>query len=179
MVSMKWWGRVVAWEGRLIWLLLWPAVIAGVFNYMLTFITLIFVGHLGDSQFAGASLACLGLQGLSFGLMLHWKIGEQWYCRVWPSFWASISPSTLCICSSLPFAGVSHGTELNELSCVPSSWCFLLACASNMASGFFSRLWPSGGCSYFRLFLVGSCDCHRTPYYSESLLQGNLDRFLN
>ncbi|XP_054795540.1 protein DETOXIFICATION 41-like isoform X2 [Prosopis cineraria] len=62
MVSMKWWGRVVAWEGRLIWLLLWPAVIAGVFNYMLTFITLIFVGHLGDSQFAGASLACLGLQ---------------------------------------------------------------------------------------------------------------------
>ncbi|XP_028796153.1 protein DETOXIFICATION 41-like [Neltuma alba] len=80
LVTVKWWSRVVAWEAKLIWLLSWPAAIYGVFNYMLTFITLIFVGHLGDSQFAGASLACLGLQGLSYGLMVGMATAVQTLC---------------------------------------------------------------------------------------------------
>ena len=67
LVTVKWWGRVVG----LIWLLSWPAVISNVLNYMLNLTTtLMFVSHLGGSQFAGASLACLGLVGLSFGLMV-------------------------------------------------------------------------------------------------------------
>ncbi|XP_028805250.1 protein DETOXIFICATION 41-like [Neltuma alba] len=68
--TVKRWIKVVGWETKLIWELSWPAITSGMFNYMLIFVTLIFVGRLGDSQLAGASLACLGLQGVAYAVMV-------------------------------------------------------------------------------------------------------------
>ncbi|KAK4278910.1 hypothetical protein QN277_016685 [Acacia crassicarpa] len=78
--KVKWWIRVVTWETKLIWQLSWPAVTSGVFNYMLIFVTLIFVGHLGDSELAGASLACLGLQGVAYAVMVGMASAVQTLC---------------------------------------------------------------------------------------------------
>ncbi|KAI9114625.1 hypothetical protein K1719_014323 [Acacia pycnantha] len=78
--KVKWWIRVVTWETKLIWQLSWPAVTSAVFNYMLIFVTLIFVGHLGDSELAGASLACLGLQGVAYAVMVGMASAVQTLC---------------------------------------------------------------------------------------------------
>ena len=68
LMPVKWWIRIVGWETKLIWKLSWPTIMSALFNYMLVFVTLLFVGHLGDSELAGASLACLGLQGVAYAL---------------------------------------------------------------------------------------------------------------
>ncbi|XP_028805243.1 protein DETOXIFICATION 41-like [Neltuma alba] len=80
LLRWKWWIRVVGWETRLIWKLSWPSVTCCLFTYMLIFVTLIFVGHLGDTQLAAASLACLGLQALAFGVMVGMSAAVQTLC---------------------------------------------------------------------------------------------------
>ncbi|RVW85932.1 Protein detoxification 41 [Vitis vinifera] len=49
---------------------LWFSNCSSVFNYMLSFITLMFAGQLGALELAGASIASVGIQGLAYGL---WK----------------------------------------------------------------------------------------------------------
>lgn len=69
-VSFKLYLKLVAWESRLLWLLSGAVMIVLIFNYMLGFVTLMFVGHLGSLQLAGASIASVGIQGLAYGVMV-------------------------------------------------------------------------------------------------------------
>ncbi|WVY95252.1 hypothetical protein V8G54_034340, partial [Vigna mungo] len=61
-IELRWWPQLVAWESRLIWLLSWVSILVSIFNYMLSFVTLMFTGHLGSLELAGASMAIVGIQ---------------------------------------------------------------------------------------------------------------------
>lgn len=69
-VAVRWWPRLFGWESRLLWLLSGASIIVSVFNYMLSFVTLSFSGHLGALELAGASIASVGIQGLAYGIMV-------------------------------------------------------------------------------------------------------------
>jgi MATE family multidrug resistance protein len=69
-VAVRWWPRLVAWESRLLWVLSGSSIVVSVFNYMLSFVTLTFAGHLGSVELAGASIASVGIQGLAYGIMV-------------------------------------------------------------------------------------------------------------
>ena len=74
-VQCRWWPRLIAWESRLLWLLSGSSIVVSIFNYMLSFATLMFTGHLGTLELAGASIASVGIQGLAYGIMV---------CHVFP-----------------------------------------------------------------------------------------------
>ncbi|GAB2275199.1 Protein DETOXIFICATION 41 [Dionaea muscipula] len=76
----RWWPRLVAWESRLLWLLSGSSIVVSVFNYMLSFVTLMFTGHLGALELAGASIASVGIQGLAYGIMLGMASAVQTVC---------------------------------------------------------------------------------------------------
>lgn len=69
-VAVRWWPRLFAWESRLLWLLSGSSIVYSVFSYMLIFVTLMFSGHLGALELAGASIASVGIQGLAYGIMV-------------------------------------------------------------------------------------------------------------
>lgn len=69
-IALRWWPRLVAWESRLLWLLSGASIVLSIFNYMLSFVTLMFTGHLGALELAGASIASVGIQGLAYGIMV-------------------------------------------------------------------------------------------------------------
>lgn len=69
-VSFKVYLKLFAWESRLLWLLSGAVITVLIFNYMLGFVTLVFVGHLGSLELAGASIASVGIQGLAYGVMV-------------------------------------------------------------------------------------------------------------
>ncbi|KAJ0112009.1 hypothetical protein Patl1_02474 [Pistacia atlantica] len=79
-VAVRWWPRLFAWESRLLWLLSGSSIIVSVFNYMLSFVTLSFSGHLGALELAGASIASVGIQGLAYGIMLGMASAVQTVC---------------------------------------------------------------------------------------------------
>ncbi|KMT02422.1 hypothetical protein BVRB_9g203770 [Beta vulgaris subsp. vulgaris] len=79
-VAARWWTRLIAWESRLLWLLSGASIVVSVFNYMLSFVTLMFVGHLGALELAGASVASVGIQGLAYGIMLGMASAVQTVC---------------------------------------------------------------------------------------------------
>ncbi|XVF60770.1 hypothetical protein PTKIN_Ptkin08bG0075100 [Pterospermum kingtungense] len=79
-VGVGWWARVVAWESRLLWALSGSSIIVSVFNYMLSFVTLMFTGHLSALELAGASIASVGIQGLAYGIMLGMASAVQTVC---------------------------------------------------------------------------------------------------
>ncbi|KAK2978012.1 hypothetical protein RJ640_026446 [Escallonia rubra] len=68
-VAIRWYPRLVAWELRLLWLLSGSSIIVLIFNYMLSFVTLMFTGHLGALELAGTSFSSVGIQGLAYGIM--------------------------------------------------------------------------------------------------------------
>ena len=70
-VAVRWWPRLVCWESRLLWLLSGASIVVSIFNYMLSFVTLMFTGHLGSLELAGASIASVGIQGLAYGIMVR------------------------------------------------------------------------------------------------------------
>ncbi|PPD80845.1 hypothetical protein GOBAR_DD22219 [Gossypium barbadense] len=78
--GVGWWVRLVAWESRILWLLSGASIIVSVFNYMLTFVTLMFTGHLNALELAGASIASVGIQGLAYGIMLGMASAVQTLC---------------------------------------------------------------------------------------------------
>ncbi|KAL9315991.1 hypothetical protein ACSQ67_016992 [Phaseolus vulgaris] len=81
-IALKWWSKLVLWESRLLWLLSGSSIVVSIFNYMLSFVTLMFTGHLGSLELAGASLASVGIQGLAY-------VGDG-KCSancVWASIW--------------------------------------------------------------------------------------------
>ncbi|GAB4842845.1 Protein DETOXIFICATION 41 [Ancistrocladus abbreviatus] len=79
-VALRWWPRLIAWESRLLWLLSGSSIVVSIFNYMLSFVTLMFTGHLGALELAGASIASVGIQGLAYGIMLGMASAVQTVC---------------------------------------------------------------------------------------------------
>ncbi|XP_057954508.1 protein DETOXIFICATION 41-like isoform X2 [Malania oleifera] len=79
-VAVRWWPRLVGWESRLLWLLSGASIVVSIFNYMLSFVTLMFTGHLGALELAGASIASVGIQGLAYGIMLGMASAVQTVC---------------------------------------------------------------------------------------------------
>uniref|UniRef100_A0A2P2MJY6 Protein DETOXIFICATION n=1 Tax=Rhizophora mucronata TaxID=61149 RepID=A0A2P2MJY6_RHIMU len=79
-VAVRWWPRLFGWESRLLWLLSGASIIVSIFNYMLSFVTLMFSGHLGALELAGASIASVGIQGLAYGIMLGMASAVQTVC---------------------------------------------------------------------------------------------------
>ncbi|CAN6470784.1 unnamed protein product [Victoria cruziana] len=73
-------GAAAATESRSLWRLSAPAIIIMVFNYMLSFVSQMFAGHLGEVQLAGASIASVGIQGLAYGIMLGMASAVQTLC---------------------------------------------------------------------------------------------------
>ncbi|KAJ8749311.1 hypothetical protein K2173_018794 [Erythroxylum novogranatense] len=79
-VAVRWWPRLFAWESRLLWFLSGSSIVVSIFNYMLSFVTLMFSGHLGAVELAGASIASVGIQGLAYGIMLGMASAVQTVC---------------------------------------------------------------------------------------------------
>ncbi|KAM7476933.1 hypothetical protein LguiB_024176 [Lonicera macranthoides] len=79
-VPVRWYPRLVVWESRLLWILSGASILVSVFNYMLSFVTLMFTGHLSAMELAGASIACVGIQGLAYGIMLGMASAVQTVC---------------------------------------------------------------------------------------------------
>lgn len=73
-IGLRWWLKIVAWESRLLWILSGASIVVYLFNYMLSFATLVFSGHLGSLELAGASIANVGIQGLAYGIMVRIRI---------------------------------------------------------------------------------------------------------
>ncbi|KAK4769876.1 hypothetical protein SAY87_030408 [Trapa incisa] len=79
-VPAAWWPRLLAWESKLLWLLSGSSIVVSLCNYMLTFVTLMFTGHLGALELAGASIASVGIQGLAYGVMIGMASAVQTVC---------------------------------------------------------------------------------------------------
>jgi len=69
-IGLRWWLKLVAWESWLLWILSGASIIFYLCNFMLSFVTMIFCGHLGYLKLAGASIASVGIQGLAYGIMV-------------------------------------------------------------------------------------------------------------
>ncbi|KAF7815681.1 protein DETOXIFICATION 41-like [Senna tora] len=74
------WLKMVGWESRVLWQLSGASIVVSLFTYMLSFATLMFAGHLGTVQFAGASISCVGIQGLAYGIMIGMASAVQTVC---------------------------------------------------------------------------------------------------
>ncbi|CAA6671774.1 unnamed protein product [Spirodela intermedia] len=72
--------RVGCWESKNLWRLSWASIIVQVFNFTLSLVTQMFVGHLGATALAGVSVANVGVQGLAFGIMLGMASAVQTVC---------------------------------------------------------------------------------------------------
>ncbi|RZB67231.1 Protein DETOXIFICATION 41 isoform B [Glycine soja] len=79
-IALRWWSKLIVWESRLLWLLSGASIVVSIFNYMLSFVTLMFTGHLGSLELAGASVASVGIQGLAYGIMLGMASAVQTVC---------------------------------------------------------------------------------------------------
>lgn len=78
--AVRLWFTVATWESRLLWILSWASIVVSEFNYMLTFVTLMFCGHLSALELAGASIASVGIQGLAYGIMIGMASAVQTVC---------------------------------------------------------------------------------------------------
>lgn len=72
--------KLFGWESKLLWILSWASIVVSICNYMLSFVTLTFSGHLGALDLAGASIAVVGAQGLAYGIMLGMASAVQTVC---------------------------------------------------------------------------------------------------
>ncbi|XP_065880119.1 protein DETOXIFICATION 41-like [Euphorbia lathyris] len=79
-VTFRRWVRLVGWESRLLWSLSGASIVVSVFNFMLSFVTQVFSGHLGAIELAGASISNVGIQGLAYGIMLGMASAVQTVC---------------------------------------------------------------------------------------------------
>lgn len=84
-VPLRWWTRLVIWESKILWQLSWASIVVSLFNYMLSFATLVFAGHLNALELAGASIASVGIQGLAYGIMVYISISLHFYNKIFYS----------------------------------------------------------------------------------------------
>ncbi|CAL9107037.1 unnamed protein product [Musa textilis] len=73
-------SRLATWESRNLWRLSWASIMVQLFNFMLSLVTQMFVGHLGKLDLAGASITNVGIQGLAYGIMLGMASAVQTVC---------------------------------------------------------------------------------------------------
>lgn len=79
-VSCRVMTRLAMWESKNLWRLSWASIIVMLFNFMLSLVSQMFVGHLGELALAGASIANVGIQGLAYGIMLGMASAVQTVC---------------------------------------------------------------------------------------------------
>ncbi|MQM10610.1 hypothetical protein Taro_043505 [Colocasia esculenta] len=72
--------RATVWESKNLWRLSWASIIVQVFNFSLSLVTQMFVGHLGSTALAGVSIANVGIQGLALGIMMGMASAVQTVC---------------------------------------------------------------------------------------------------
>ncbi|KAL2482187.1 Protein TRANSPARENT TESTA 12 [Forsythia ovata] len=77
---LRWYAGLIAWESKLLWFLSGASIIVRLFDYMLSFVTLMFMGHLGAVELAATSIASVGIQGLAYGVMLGMSSAVQTVC---------------------------------------------------------------------------------------------------
>lgn len=65
--------RLSAWESKNLWRLSWASIVVQLFNFMLSLVTQMFVGHIGSLELAGASIINVGVQGLAYGFMVRFE----------------------------------------------------------------------------------------------------------
>lgn len=57
-------------ESKKLWILSGPSIIVVIFNFLLSAVSQMFAGHLGESELAGASIANIGIQGFAYGVLV-------------------------------------------------------------------------------------------------------------
>jgi len=70
-ISVVGWLKLIAWESKVLWYLSGASIVVSAFCFLFSTVTLMFTGHLGSLPLAGASIACIGIQGLAFGIMVR------------------------------------------------------------------------------------------------------------
>ncbi|KAH9319981.1 hypothetical protein KI387_021750, partial [Taxus chinensis] len=73
-------GGAIALESKLLWRLAAPAVAVYMINYLMSMVTQILSGHLGNLQLAAASLGNTGIQVFAYGLMLGMGSAVETLC---------------------------------------------------------------------------------------------------
>ncbi|KAK3137024.1 hypothetical protein QOZ80_5BG0446670 [Eleusine coracana subsp. coracana] len=77
------WGillRLAQWEAGNLWRISWASILITVFSFMLSLVSQMFVGHLGELELAGASITNIGIQGLAYGIMIGMASAVQTVC---------------------------------------------------------------------------------------------------
>lgn len=67
-------ARLAAWEASNLWRISWASILTTLFSFMLSLVTQMFVGHLGELELAGASITNIGIQGLAYGVMVSYCV---------------------------------------------------------------------------------------------------------
>lgn len=66
-------GRLVAksWdESKKMWHIGGPAILTGVLQFSIGFVTVAFIGHLGDVELAAVSIALNVIEGFAYGILV-------------------------------------------------------------------------------------------------------------
>ncbi|GLJ22194.1 hypothetical protein SUGI_0417060 [Cryptomeria japonica] len=67
-------------ESKKLWILSGPSITVSILNFMMSAISQMFVGHLGELELAGACISNVGIQGLAYGIMLRMSSTVQTVC---------------------------------------------------------------------------------------------------
>ncbi|XP_057857406.1 protein DETOXIFICATION 41 [Cryptomeria japonica] len=73
-------SRRVLSELKKLCLLSGPAVLVMLFNFLLSVVSQMFAGHLGELQLAGACIANVGIQGFAYGVLIGMSSAVQTVC---------------------------------------------------------------------------------------------------
>ncbi|XP_011620772.1 protein DETOXIFICATION 41 isoform X1 [Amborella trichopoda] len=73
-------GKAAWMESKSLWILSGPSIVVSLFNFMLSVVSQMFTGQLGELELAGASIASVGIQGLAYGIMLGMASAVQTVC---------------------------------------------------------------------------------------------------
>ncbi|CAN6329900.1 unnamed protein product [Urochloa humidicola] len=72
--------QLTAWEAGNLWHISWASILITLFSFMLSLVSQMFVGHLGELELAGASITNIGIQGLAYGIMIGMASAVQTVC---------------------------------------------------------------------------------------------------
>ena len=61
-------------ESKKLWILSGPTISVSLLNFMMSAISQMFAGHLGELELAGAAIANVGIQGLAYGIMVSFSM---------------------------------------------------------------------------------------------------------
>ncbi|KAH9303385.1 hypothetical protein KI387_014968, partial [Taxus chinensis] len=67
-------------ESKKLWLFSGPAILVMVFNFLLSVVSQMFAGHLGELELAGASIANVGIQGFAYAVLIGMSSAVQTLC---------------------------------------------------------------------------------------------------